>query len=68
MEHTQYMIEDIPYSEAESIIDSNLGTKVEFLETYGETRNRVSIKYTSLECLESALQELYDNGASYSEL
>lgn len=68
MEHAQYLIEDIPYGEVEDIIDGNLGTKVEFLETYGETRNRVSIRYTDEECLCSALQDLYDNGASYEQV
>ena len=68
MEHTQFIIEDIPYNDAEEIIDENLGTKVEFIETYGDNRNRVSIRYTDLSCLYSALQTLYDNGASYSEV
>ena len=68
MEHAQYIIEDLPYNEVEDIIDGNMGTKVEFLETYGEDRNRVSIGYMDLDCLYSALQDLYDNGASYSEV
>lgn len=68
MEHLQYVIEDIPYGEAEKIIDSNIGTKVEWLENYGRDRNRVSIRYVDLECLYSALQTLYDNGASYEEV
>ena len=68
MEHQQFIIEDIPYNEVEDIIDGNMGTKVEFLESYGETRNRVSIRYVDEECLYSALQTLYDNGASYDEV
>ena len=68
MKHTQYIIEDIPYNEVEEIVDNNMGTKVEFLESYGETRTRVSIRYVDDECLCSALQDLYDNGASYSEV
>ena len=68
MEHKQYIIEDIPYIEAEEIIDGNLGTKVEWLENFGGDRNRVSVRYTNLECLYSALQTLYDNGASYEEI
>ena len=68
MEHAQYLIEDIPYNEVEEIIDGNLGTKVELIETYGLERNRVSIRYTDRDNLFSALQELYDNGASYQEV
>ena len=68
MEHQQYLIEDMPYSEVEEIVDNNFGTKVELLETYGLERNRVSIRYNELENLSDALQLLYDNGASYSEV
>lgn len=68
MEHAQYLIEDIPYNEVEEIIDGNLGTKVELIETYGLERNRVSIRYTDTDNLLSALQDLYDNGAIYQEV
>ena len=68
MDHAQYLIEDIPYNEVEEIIDGNLGTKVELIETYGLERNRVSIRYTDTDNLLSALQDLYDNGAIYQEV
>lgn len=68
MEHAQYLIEDIPYNEVEEIIGGNLGIKVEPIETYGLERNRVSIRYKDINNLFSALQELYDNGASYQEV
>ena len=68
MEHAQYLIEDISYNEVKDIIDRNLGTKVELIETYGLERNRVSIRYTDTGNLLFALQDLYDNGASYQEV
>ena len=68
MEYQQFIFEDIPYNAVEDIIDGNIGTKVEWLDNYGENCNRVVIRYVDEECLESALQTLYDNGASYSEV
>ena len=68
MKHQQYLIEDMPYSEVEEIVNNNFGTKIELLETYGLERNRVSIRYSEPKNLFDALQSLYDNGASYSEV
>ena len=68
MEHEQYLIEDMSYQEVEQIVDNASGTKVELIESYGDQRNRVSIRYNDIDNLFDVLQELYDNGASYEEV
>ena len=61
--HAQFIIKDLSASEAEDIIDGNLGTKCEWLDGSDETGNRYSIGYSSTDCLESCLRSLRDEGA-----
>lgn len=68
MNHAQYIIGDITYEEAEEIIDGNMGTKAEWLEDYGEYRNRLIINYVDEECLCSALRDIKENYGRYEEV